>query len=142
MKGSIHRSACAVLALVALTLTGCPLKSLFVKIPDFESNLVQGMQLWRADDEASERVTEAGRMLFGDCYFSGNGSEMMKFTMVDSQNQPVENTYPAFVFRGEDGDSALLYFAFQNWSEPSGWFRASSFNVMGESDPSEEAVFL
>ena len=130
------------LALIALTLTGCPVKSLIVEIPDFESNLIQGMQLWRADDEASVNVTEAGRMVFGNCYFSGTGTELMSFTMVDSQNQPVENTFPATVFRGADGDSALLYFVFQNWGEQPGWIRASSFNVLGESDPSEEAAFL
>jgi hypothetical protein len=46
------------------------------------------------------------------------------------------------VVRGRDGDRAVLYFFLQNWSEPPGWIRASSFNDVGESELSEEAIFL
>jgi hypothetical protein len=141
MKESIHRSACAVLVLLALTLTGCPWKYLAVQIVDFETNEVQGLQLWRAEDPASESLIEAGRVLFGDCYFE-NGTERMEYTMVNSQNEPVAYTHPAVMVRGEDGESAVLHFIFSQWVEPPGWIRASSFNVVGESELSEDAVFL
>jgi hypothetical protein len=141
MKGSIHRSAIAVLALVALILTGCPWKYLAVQIVDLESNEVQGLQLWRGEDQSSESLVEAGRVLFGDCYFE-NGTEKMEYTLVNSQNQPVTYTHPAVMMRGADGESAVLHFIFPQWAEPPGWIRASSFNAVGESDLSEEAVFL
>jgi len=142
MKRRVYRSACAALALIALILTGCPLKSLIIEIPDFESNLVQGMQLWRVDDEVGESFGAASRMVFGDCSLLENGTETLEYTLIDAQNEPVEGTSPAIVVRGRDGDSAVLYFFLQNWSEPPGWIRASSFNDAGESDLSEEAIFL
>jgi len=141
MKRSIHRSVCAALALMALTLTGCQWKTLCVHLPDFESNLIQGIQLWRGDGPASEILTEAGRISFGDCY-SGQNVEMLAYTMVDSQSQPFNFTFDVKVVRSEDGDGVTLHFSFPGWREPPGWIRASSFNTAGESDLSEEAVFL
>ena len=141
MKGSIHRSAIAVLALVALSLTGCPWKHLAVQIVDFEASEVEGLQLWRGSDQSSQSLVEAGRLVFGDCYLE-NGTEKMEFTMVNSQNQPVASTNPAVIVRGGDGESAVLHFIFTQWAEPPGWIRASSFNAVGESQLSEEAVFL
>jgi hypothetical protein len=141
MKGIIHRSAIAVLALVALTLTGCPCKHLAVQIVDFETGEVWGLQLWRGEDQSSESLVEAGRLLFGDCYFA-HGEEWMEFTMVNSQDQPVASYVSALVVRGGDGDSAVLHFIFPEWAESPGWIRASSFNAVGESELSEQAVFL
>ena len=54
MRRSIHRLACAAVVLAALAVTGCEWKRINIRIPDFETNLIQGMQLWRADDQASE----------------------------------------------------------------------------------------
>lgn len=141
MKRSIHRSACAAVALLALTLTGCQWKQLVIQIPDFESNLVGGVQLWRGDEAASEIVSDAGRIVFGSCY-SGQGEEMMGYTMVDSQNQPFDDTFDVTVDRGEDGDSVTLRFTFPKWREPPGWIRVTTFNAAGESELSAEAVFL
>jgi hypothetical protein len=62
--------------------------------------------------------------------------------MMDSQNEPVEGTFPAIVVRGEDGDSAVLYLVFREWRKPPGWIWASSFNEAGESELSLDAVFL
>jgi hypothetical protein len=117
------------------------MKQLAVQIPDFESGVIQGIQLWRGDEPASEIVVDAGRITFGDCY-SGAGDEMMGYTMVDSQNQPFEYTFDVKVVRTGDGDGVTLRFAFPKWREPPGWIRASTFNAAGESELSEEAVFL
>jgi hypothetical protein len=141
MKRSIHRSVCAVIVLIALASTGCRMKQLIVQIPDFESSLVDGVQLWRGEDPASEVLSEAGRIVFGDCY-SADGVEMIEYTMVDSQNQPFDFTFDARLVRSEDGDGATLQFVFGTWHEPAGWIRASSFNAAGESDLSAESVFL
>ena len=146
MKRRIHRTACAVLALIALSLTGamtqCPWKTLIVEIPDLEVNQIEGLQLWRADDETGESFTEAGRIVFGDCFFE-NGSEALVYTMLNPQDEPLEVTTPAMVKRGEDENSAVtLYFFFGDWSELPGWIRVTTFNAVGESDLSEEAVFL
>ena len=146
MKQRIQRSACATLALIALSLTGavtqCPWENLVVEIPDLEVNQIQGLQLWRADDETSQSLTEAGRVVFGDCFLE-NGMELMQYTMLDSQNQPIDFLAPATVVRGEDGTGAVtLVFFFAGWSEPPGWIRVTTFNAVGESELSDEAVFL
>jgi hypothetical protein len=146
MKRSIHRSACAVLALFALSLTGtltqCPWKGLVVEISDFETNRIQGLQLWRADERASQSVSEAGRIVFGDRLLQ-NGSEVLEYTMVSSQNQPLEVFNPAVIVHGQGEDGPVtLHFIFAPWSEPPGWVRATSFNAAGESELSAEAVFL
>ena len=146
MKRRIHRSACAALALIALCLTGavtqCPWTSFVVEIPDLEVNQIQGLQLWRADDETSQNVTEAARVVFGDCFIE-NGRELMQYTMVNSQNQPLDFLAPATVLRGEDENgAATLVFFFAGWSEPPGWIRVTTFNAVGESGLADEAVFL
>ncbi len=47
------------------------------------------------------------------------------------------------VVRGEDENGAVtLHFFFDDWSEPPGWIRVTTFNAVGESELSEEAVFL
>ena len=146
MKQRIHRTACAALALIALSLTGavtqCQWKNLIVEIPDLEVNQIQGLQLWRADDETSQSFTEAARVVFGDCFLE-NGMELMQYTMLDSQNQPIGFLAPATVVRGEDANgAATLVFFFAGWSEPPGWIRVTTFNAVGESELSDEAVFL
>ena len=146
MQRSIHRSACAVLALIALSLTGvmtqCPWYKLSVEIPDFETSQVQGLDLWRADDEVSQIYSEAGRIVFGDRFFE-DGSEKLEYMMLDSQNQPLECWGSATVIREAGNDDAVtLQFIFAGWTEPPGWIRASSFNAVGESELSEQAIVL
>jgi hypothetical protein len=47
------------------------------------------------------------------------------------------------VIRGENEDDPVrLHFVLGAWDEPPGWVRVSTFNVVGESDLSEEVVFL
>jgi hypothetical protein len=147
MKRRIHRSACAVLALTALILMGaatqCPWKGLVVEIPDLEANQIEGLQLWRADDETGDSLTDAGRIVFGDCYYLPKGSEVLDYTMLNSEDEPTEVNGSAAVIRGEDESGAVtLHFLFADWSEPPGWIRVTTFNVAGESELSEEAVFL
>ena len=100
------------------------------------------MQLWRADDETGQSFTEAGRIVFGDCFVE-NGSEALEYTMLNPEDEPVEVSTPAVVVRGEDENGAVtLHFFFDDWSEPPGWIRVTTFNAVGESELSEEAVFL
>lgn len=146
MKRRIHRSACAVLALIALSLTGamtqCPWKSLVVEIPDLDANQIEGLQLWRADDETGQSFTEAGRIVFGD-YFVEDGAEALVYTMLNPEDEPLAVATPAMVLRGEDENGGVtLHFFFDDWCELPGWIRVTTFNAVGESELSEEAVFL
>jgi hypothetical protein len=146
MKRRIHRSACAVLALLALSLTGaatsCSWKPLIVEIPDFEASQIKGVQLWRGEEETSQSVTEAGRIVFGECFLL-NGWESLDYTLLNAAGEPLEVSAPAAVVRGEDGsDAVTVYFALGAWDVPPGWIRVSTFNEVGESDLSDEAVLL
>jgi len=146
MQRSIRRSVCALLALIALSLTGavtkCSWNRFVVEIPDLEANQIQGLQLWRADQEGSLLLTEVGQIIFGRRIFE-DGSERLEFTMVNSRNEPVEVVWPATMVWSEDGSGKVtLDFTFAAWSEPPGWIRVTSFNEVGESEFSDEAVFL
>jgi len=146
MQRSIRRSVCAALAVIALSLTGavgqCPWKRLVVEIPDLEVNEIQGLQFWRADQEGSQQLIEAGRLVFGHTIVA-NGATALEFTMVNSRKQPLEVFSPAVEVRREARSGAVtLEFTFSNWSEPPGWIRVTTFNAVGESELSDEAVFL
>jgi hypothetical protein len=68
---------------------------------------------------------------------------MLEYTMVNSQNEPLEILSPAAVVWKEDNrGAATLYFVFADWTEPPGWIRATTFNAVGESEVSDEAAFL
>jgi hypothetical protein len=141
MGRTIHRSTCAALVLAAVALTGCDWKKIVVRIDDFEVNMIQGMELWMAEAEESEVWSEAARIDFGDCVVDDSG-ETIEYTMVDSQNRPLGNSFPAWVTRDDADGSVVIHLTFSDWREPPGWIRASTFNVVGDSDLSEEAVFL
>ena len=146
MKRSIRRSACAALALFALSLTGtvtrCSVKGLVVEIPDLEANQIEGIQLWRGDQATSQIYDENLRILFGESLVS-NGSELMEYTVQTPEGEPVPVWSRAMIDRGEDGNGPVrVFFVLGAWSEQPGWFRVSTFNAVGESDLSEEAVFL
>ena len=146
MQRSIRRSVCAALAVIALSLTGavtqCPWKSVVVEIPDLEVNQIQGLQFWRADQEGSQGLIEAGRLVFGHRLVA-NGSEVLEFTMVNSRNQPLAVFAPATVVRRDEKSGAVtLNFILASWNEPPGWIQVTTFNAVAESELSDEAVFL
>jgi hypothetical protein len=146
MERRIHRFACAVLALIALSLTGtvteCQWQHFVVQIPDLEINQVEGLLLWRADAETSRSFAEAGQVVFGNRFFE-DGRELMQYTMSDSLGQPIDFLTPATVLRGADGNGPpTLVFFFTTWAEPPGWIRVSSFNAAGESELSRTAIFM
>jgi hypothetical protein len=120
----------------------CPCKSLVVEIPDLDANQIQGLQCWRADHETSELFDESVRIRFGE-FSIGNGTETVEYTMVNAQGESISDLSLAVVLRGEDeNDPVRLHFIFGAWNGPPGWIRVSTFNEVGESDLSEEMVFL
>ena len=146
MKQRIHRTPTTFLALVTLTLVSvamqCPCKTLLVEIPDLDTNQIEGIQCWRADDENAELLDQSVRIVLGETSIV-NGMEIMDYTMVDAQGQPIPVLNSAVVIRGEgENDPVQLHFIFNRWNDVPGWIRISTFNEMGESDLSEEAVFL
>jgi CxxC motif-containing protein len=129
-----------------LTLTSvalqCPCKTLSVEIPDLEANAIQGIQCWRGDEQDSEVLDQGVGILLGETSIEG-GAEVMVYTMVDAQGEPIPVLNSAVVIRGESEDDPVrLHFIFSHWMELPGWVRVSTFNEIGESDLSEEAVFL
>ncbi len=146
MTRNIHRFAVATLALITLCLTGgmiqCPIRGLAVEVPDLDANQIEGLQLWRGDEATSQTFDESIRIFFGESQVS-NGSEMMEYTMLSPEGEPLEVWGHAALDRGEEESSPVrLYFVFGSWSESPGWFRVTTFNAVGDSDLSDEAIFL
>jgi hypothetical protein len=120
----------------------CPCRTLSLEIPDLEANEIQGIQFWRADDENAELFDQSVRIFLGETSVE-NGMEIIAFTMADAEGQPIPVSTCAVLVRGEDEDDPIeLHFIFDSWNELPGWIRVSTFNEVGESDLSEEAVFL
>ncbi len=146
MGRSVHRFGCAMLCLIALSLMGaltqCPWYHLVVEVPDFDSNAIEGIQLWRSEDPDSPSVVEAGRIVFNDCTVE-NGSEVLTYTMLDSQDEILEFWSPVRVERADgESDAVTLRFIFAAWTEQPGWIRVSTFNAVGESDLSDEMTYF
>ena len=91
MKRSIHRFPCAALALIALfftsAVTQCPIRGLAVEVPDLEANQLQGLQLWRTDDETSQTYDENCRIVFGETTVLADGKEMMEYTLLSPEGE-------------------------------------------------------
>lgn len=142
MKRGVRRTACAAFVLLASMLAGCEWKQLVVQIDDFETNLIAGVQLWRAEDAASQSFTAIEQILFLGTRIDA-GTEMIEYLKLDAQDQSEPYTYAAKLVRGEaEPGGATIYFVFAPWPHAEGWVRVSTFNAIGESELSDEAVLL
>lgn len=147
MKRSIHRFPFAALALIALfftsAVTQCPIRGLAVEVPDLEANQIQGLQLWRTDEETGQTYEQNCRIVFGETTLLPDGKEMMEYTLLSPEGDPLlESNYAAIDRREGENGPVRLYFLFGSWRETPGWFRVTSYNAVGESEISAEAVFL
>ena len=54
----------------------------------------------------------------------------------------IANQLRVALLEEEESGAVTLHFSIANWSVPPGWIRVTTFNEVGESDLSDEAVFL
>ncbi len=140
MRRAIQRLACAAAAAVLLLpLWGCEFKRLHVLIADFDTSAVEGLLVWRLAD-GSQLPEEAGRLLFSEAYRQG-GQEVLEYTQIHADGS-TGLTLQAAVSRDPRQPDVVELLVHYERLVPAGWFRVSTFNALGASEPSLEKTYL
>jgi hypothetical protein len=140
MRRVFRRLACAAAAAVlVLPLWGCQITQLHVLISDFESSAVEGLLIWRLAD-GSQVPEEAGRLLFTEPYRQ-SGQEVIDYTQLNPDGRE-GLTLQAIVERDPRQPDVVELRVFYQRLLPAGWFRVSTFNARGASEPSIEKTYL
>jgi hypothetical protein len=131
----LQQLAISLLCVLAISLSGCELKTLTVRLPTFFSAGVEVLQFWRLDGPRG--FVRSGHIRFQGLY-GPPGRKVVQYTIVDpSGADSLTLTAPVLV----RGDSIVVELMYARWADP-GWFRVSSRNRAGESALSEEEIFF
>lgn len=134
------RIVCALAALLLLpSLTGCEMRSVTVRIADFDSNAVEGVRFWRLDEVVGSFLP-GGSLLFGEPVIDRD-LELVSYDVIDPEGT-VMTTLTAQVIRDPaNPDTVTLDLSYARGEAP-GWFKISSFNAAGDSALSLEQIYL
>jgi hypothetical protein len=126
------------LALLVL-LPGCDLSFLNVQIPDFDSNRVQGIWIWR-QSELSGQWERDTRIDFAD-RSTWNGLELVSYvTVIGTLGE--RGNLPSGILRDPtNSDRVTVSVGFIRLSAP-GQFRVSTWNAYGDSPLSTDSALL
>lgn len=132
------RTLLAALALLCLvSLSGCGWKHFTVVIPDFDSNQVAGVSVWRLEPSAGSYV-RVGRIDFVSTEIT-NGIERVTYR-ISNFGTPESITPFASLWRSQsDPDTVTVRFEFMSRSLP-GTFKVSTFNAFGDSPLTAESM--
>lgn len=108
-----------------------------VRVLDFDQARIQGIRIHRRDELTAE--FEATNEIEISSPFFEAGTELVEYKLFDPEGSPLPLPLAALVER--EGTSATLAFWYVRF-EPPGSFKASVFNVAGESSLSNESVSL
>jgi hypothetical protein len=157
MRRAIHSAAQAALAAVCLPaacllLAGCqPLDPnavspallpanvavVRVRVLDFDQARIQGIRIHRRDELTAE--FEATNEIEITAPFFEAGKELVEYKLFDPEGNPLSVPLAAVVER--EGTAATLAFWYVRF-EPPGSFKASVFNLAGESNLSNESMSM
>ena len=136
------RITCVLVALALLpSLVACDLKSVTVRIADFDSHAVDGVRFHRLDERLGVFVP-GGTVRFSETFIHDHwGEEFVEYTIYDADGQEVISV-PVQVLRDPANPDTVTLNLLYNRVEDPGWFRVSSFNAAGESELSTEQIYL
>jgi hypothetical protein len=140
-KRSFHIAVTAAVFCASAFLLACPLGQLRILIPDFFTNRVEGVQLYRIDDVTGALV-EAGHIEFIELDIKKAGIEQLKYKQFTAEGEPWFGPLYTDVVRDPSKPASLeVTLAFLN-QLPAGWFKVASFNVYGTSRASTSQTFI
>ena len=140
MQRATKMGLCAAIALLLLTpLTGCSYHVLRIVIPDFETSLVEGVQVWRLDDYSQQPV--AGGLLTFSPVYQVNGQEVVDYTQVRADGSTGMTIFARLDRSEADPNSVNLDLYYERLENP-GWYKVSTFNSQGTSALSLAQTFL
>ena len=139
MRRWLRHLALGALALAMLPLQGCELTLFTVSIPDFASKAVDGVWLWRLSPTTGlyERDTQ---FVFGDTVTTAKGEQLNYDAVATDDSAP----FPVSTFLVRDPanpDRVTLKLLYSH-PDTQGYYRASTFNVSGDSPLSSEILPL
>lgn len=124
----------------AVPLSGCTIRTIHVLIPDFVSDQVQGVNLFRLDDATAAPVLMS-RIDFVSSTTQPDGSELVQYQIV-STDGTTSQTFSVLVVKDPtNSDSAEMELLAGTAGAP-GWFKVSTFNPYGSSSLSTAQTYL
>jgi hypothetical protein len=127
------------LPLLALPLTGCETKRIWVELPSFGDGTVDGVWLWRLDGESGEYVRQC-QLPIGDVE-TIEEREAVYYDQ-DCGDAPFEWNLHAAVERSpEQPDTVRLGLWYMRWEDP-GTYKLSAYGADGESALSDTTLEL
>ena len=135
MRRWLHVVGLAALAL--LPLQGCSLSYFTIAIPDFESKAVQGVWLWRLSPTTG--TYERDTQFVFVATEAVDGSELLTYSAVPGDGAPPVQISTYLTRDGQDPDRASLQLIYTR-SSGTGSYRASSYNQLGDSPLTDEAI--
>ena len=140
----LARLAFAVLVASLPFLSGCDYRSLSIEIPGFDAFAVEGVWLWKLNEDTGRYERAGGIRLHRDA----TAQEWWPALATDAEVIAYSNTsqedvvLPAEVIRNPASpDRVTLRLLYLN-NQETGSFRATIFNAAGESDLSDQTIGL
>lgn len=125
--------------LITIPLSGCELRQIRLMIPDFDSSLVEGVQVWRLDDATGQPVA-VGQLTFSEPYVL-QGEEVVDYTQLHADGSEGITVFTRLVRDPANPDTISIELAYDRL-EPEGWFKISTFNSLGDSALSQGQTYL
>jgi len=128
------------LALVVLTAApGCQVRTIHVIVPDFDSSLVSGIDVYRVDETTGQPIY-AGKLTFGQIMAQPDGTEAVAYSLTEPDGTTTGGLQTT-ILRSQGGDTVEMHLVFSG-ATPSGDFRVASFNAAGASPLSAGSIYL
>jgi hypothetical protein len=132
--------ATAAVLLASSLLLACPVGQLRVMIPDFESSMVRGVEVFRVD-ESSGALESAGSIHFKRVKEDGVTGEVIVYRQETADGELMGRQEAPVLRDPDQPDAVLVQFFFYN-DLPSGWFKVATFNGAGTSPPSSAQKYV
>lgn len=143
MRGNPFRVLVTAAVLVVSTLLlACPLGRLRVLIPDFATNDVRGVRMYRVDDATGQLVPAGSIQFLGIEMNETIGGETLVYRQLSAEGDPWFGPLRTPAVRDASQPAALeVELAFLN-QLPAGWFKIASYNAYGTSKPSANQTYI
>ena len=133
------RSLCLLGLLLLLALPGCEMKAVTIRLSDFESQQVEGVNFWR-QSELTGQFELAGRITFVGLA-ERDGVESLFYQVSNPDGSEGFVLQAPVVRDAADPDLITVQLQYARWEDP-GWFKVTAYNPAGNSPLSDEQVFL
>lgn len=125
----------------AMTLSGCTLRVIHVIIPDFSSDQVQGVNVYRLDDTTGAPV-QVGRFDLGSIQTLADGTQVIRYSEVAPDGTVESSNVPTAVQTDPSNPDSIELYLLQNSGPAAGWYKVGTFNAYGSSTLSTDQTYL